>query len=191
MLTAEDVKRLLALEPLEPEGGCFVETYRCCRSLPPGTLPGQDSPRPLATAIYYLVEPGAWSALHRLRSDEVFHFYLGDPVEMLQLHPGGEGRVLRLGGALAAGERPQVVVPAGTWQGTRLVAGGRWALLGTTVAPGFDVADFELGRCADLVARWPVHREMIEALTRGQPARQARSRDPDPSRSDRVRSGGS
>jgi uncharacterized protein len=167
MLTAGDVKRLLGLEPLEPEGGCFAETYRSRESLPPGTLPGQSAPRPLATAIYYLVEPGTFSALHRLRSDEVFHFYLGDPVEMLQLGPGGDGRVLRLGTGLVTGERPQVVAPAGTWQGTRLVAGGRWALLGTTVAPGFDVADFELGRRADLIARWPAHREAIEALTRG------------------------
>jgi predicted cupin superfamily sugar epimerase len=75
--------------------------------------------------------------------------------------------VLRLGGDLVTGERPQAVVPAGAWQGTRLVAGGRWALLGTTVAPGFAAADFELGRRADLVARWPAHREAIEALTRG------------------------
>jgi len=167
MLTAEDVKRLLALVPLEPEGGWFAETYRARVSLPPGTVPGQAAARPLATAIYYLVEPAACSALHRLRADEVFHFYLGDPVEMLQLGPGADGRVLRLGGDLAAGERPQVVVPAGTWQGTRLVAGGRWALLGTTVTPGFDAADFELGRRADLVARWPAHHGWIEALTRG------------------------
>ncbi len=167
MLTAEDVKRLLALEPLQPEGGCFAETYRARASLAPGTLPGLDAPRPLATAIYYLLEPGNFSALHRLRADEVFHFYLGDPVEMLQLGPGPPGRLLRLGGDLAAGERPQAVVTAGTWQGTRLVAGGRWALLGTTVAPGFDAADFELGRREDLVAGWPAHRAAIEALTRG------------------------
>jgi hypothetical protein len=166
MLTAQDVKRLLTLEPLVPEGGCFAETYRSRKSLPPGTLPGQPSPRPLATAIYYLLEPGTFSAMHRLRADEIFHFYLGDPVEMLQLGPGADGRVLRLGADLAAGERPQAAVPAGTWQGTRLVAGGRWALLGTTVAPGFDVADFELARREALVARWPAHRQTIEALTR-------------------------
>jgi uncharacterized protein len=167
MLSAGDVKRLLGLEPLEPEGGCFCETYRSRAQLAPGTLPGHDAARPLATAIYYLLEPGTFSALHRLRADEVFHFYLGDPVEMLQLGPGEDGRVLRLGGDLAAGERPQVVVTGGTWQGTRLVAGGRWALLGTTVAPGFDPADFELGRRAELAARWPAHRERIAALTRG------------------------
>jgi uncharacterized protein len=167
MLTAEDVKRLLALEPLEPEGGCFAETYRSRELLPPGALPAHVSPRPLATAIYYLLEPGTISALHRLRSDEVFHFYLGDPVEMLQLGPETEGRVLRLGTDLVAGERPQVVIPAGTWQGSRLVPSGRWALLGTTMAPGFAAADFELGHRADLAARWPEQHALIEALTRG------------------------
>ena len=167
MLSAGEVKRLLRLVPLEPEGGCFAEAYRSRATLAAGALPGLDSPRPLATAIYYLLEPGTFSALHRLRADEIFHFYLGDPVEMLQLGPGADGRVLRLGGDLLAGERPQAVVPAGAWQGTRLVAGGRWALLGTTVSPGFDAADFELGRRAELLARWPAHGATIEALTRG------------------------
>jgi len=166
VLSAADVRRLLGLQPLEPEGGSYAETYRSPVSLPPGVPPGHAAPRPLATAIYYLLEPGTFSALHRLRSDELFHFYLGDPVEMLQLDPATGGRVLRLGPDLAAGMRPQVAVPAGTWQGARLEPGGRWALLGTTMAPGFDGGDFELGRRDDLVARWPGHRALIEALTR-------------------------
>jgi predicted cupin superfamily sugar epimerase len=166
MLTAGEVKRLLGLELLEPEGGWFVETYRSREVLPHGPLPGHASPRPLATAIYYLLEPGTFSALHRLRSDEVYHFYLGDPVELLLLEPGAAGRTLRLGGDLAAGGQPQAVVPAGAWQGSRLVPGGRWALLGTTMSPGFDAADFELGRRADLAACWPQHRALIETLTR-------------------------
>jgi hypothetical protein len=166
MLSAEDIRRLLGLQPLEPEGGFFTETYRSAGRLPPGALPAHAAPRPLATAIYYLLEPGTFSALHRLRSDEVFHFYLGDPVELLLLGPGADGHVLRLGPDLAAGERPQAVVPAGAWQGSRLVPGGRWALLGTTMSPGFDVADFELGRRVELAARWPQHRALIEGLTR-------------------------
>jgi predicted cupin superfamily sugar epimerase len=165
VLTADEIKRLLGLEPLEPEGGFFAETYRSREILPPGRSPAGTQARPLSTAIYYLLEPGTFSALHRLRSDEVYHFYLGDPVEMLLLEPG-VGRVLRLGNDLAAGLRPQVVVPAGTWQGSRLESGGRWALLGTTMAPGFDVADFELGRRQELIAGWPALRERIEALTR-------------------------
>jgi predicted cupin superfamily sugar epimerase len=166
MLTAADVKRLLKLEPLGIEGGFFAETFRARETLAAGALPGLDAPRQLASAIYYLLEPGTFSALHRLRSTEIYHFYLGDPVEMLLLGPGEGGCVVRLGSDLAAGLWPQIPVPAGTWQGSQLAAGGQWALLGTTMAPGYDPADFELGQRADLIARWPGQRAMIEALTR-------------------------
>ena len=163
-MTAEEVIRLLGLEPLEPEGGWFAETYRARASLPAGAVPGLGGPRALSTAIYYLLTRATFSALHRLRSDEIYHFYAGDPVELLLLEPGAIGRALSLGVDLAAGQRPQAVVPAGVWQGSRLALGGRWALLGTTMSPGFDPADFELGRRADLVAGWPGHRDLIEAL---------------------------
>jgi uncharacterized protein len=96
----------------------------------------------------------------------VFHFYLGDPVEMLQLLPGGDGRVHLLGTNLAAGMRPQVLVPGDVWQGTRLFPGGGLALLGTTVAPGFDLADYEPGERAALLAAYPAFAERIIALTR-------------------------
>src|SRR5581483_11176343 len=102
-------------------------------------------PPAAATAIYYLLTPDTVSAMHRLATDEIFHFYLGDPVEMLQLRPDGSHRVAILGPDLDAGQRPQIVVPRGVWQGARLVPGGRFALLGTTVAPGFDYADYETG----------------------------------------------
>ena len=104
--------------------------------------------------------------MHRLPWDEIFHFYLGDPVELLLLDPGHAGRVATLGVDLIAGQRPQIVVPAGAWQGARLAAGGRVALLGTTMAPGFDAADFESGSRAELVAEWPEHGVAIAALTR-------------------------
>jgi uncharacterized protein len=165
-MTADEVIRLLGLEPLELEGAFFAETYRSRAVLATGALPGLGAARALATAIYYLLDPGTYSALHRLRSDEIYHFYLGDPVELLLLGPGAAGRTLRLGGDLAAGGRPQALVPAGAWQGSRLVPGGRWALLGTTMSPGFDTADFELGHREDLAAQWPQHRALIEALTR-------------------------
>lgn len=161
MPTADEIRQMLELQPLAHEGGWFAETYRSRRP-----LPGGPSRAPVS-AIYYLVEPDEFSALHRLGVDEVFHFYLGDPVEMVQLGPGTESRVLRLGTDLAAGARPQAAVPAGVWQGTRLAPGGRWALLGTTVSPAYEPGDFELGRRADLAARWPEHRALIEALTRG------------------------
>ncbi len=166
-MTAEEVIRLLGLEPLEPEGGFCAETYRARATRPAGVAPGFVAPRALATAIYYVLTPTTFSALHRLRADEVWHFYLGDPVELLVLEPGADGRVLALGTDLAVGERPQAVVPAGAWQGARLAAGGRWALLGTTMAPGYDPADFELARRDDLLVRWPAQHALIEALTRG------------------------
>lgn len=166
-LDADTIRRTLGLEPLPNEGGFFVETYRAARRVPGGALPAHPADRALATAIYYLITPESFSAMHRVRSDEIFHFYMGDAVEMLQLADGGAGRVVAIGADLAAGERPQVVVPAGTWQGARLAPGGAWALLGTTVSPGFEFEDYEHGERAALIARWPAWRERIEALTRG------------------------
>jgi predicted cupin superfamily sugar epimerase len=162
-MTAAEIRELLGLAPLPNEGGYFVETYRATRRMPASGAAG----RSLATAIYYLITPDQFSAMHRVRADEVFHFYMGDAVELLQLTPEGDGHLAVLGTDLAAGERPQVVVPAGVWQGTRLVPGGAWALLGTTVSPGFEFEDYEHGERASLIARWPEWRAQIEALTRG------------------------
>ena len=166
-MTADELKRLLGLVPHEREGGFFAETYRARERVAATILePGRAGERALATAIYYLLTPETFSALHRLRSDEMFHFYLGDPAEMLQLHPGGGGRVHVMGTDVAAGMRPQVLVPRGVWQGTRLVTGGRLALLGTTVSPGFDFADYEHGDRVALLAAYPAFAEWIAALTR-------------------------
>ena len=169
MLTVDELKRWLGLEPLAGEGGWFAETYRARESLPARLLgPGWPGPWPrsLATAIYYLLTPESFSSLHRLRADEIFHFYLGDPVEMLQLWPDGSGRTVTLGTDLAAGMRPQVVVPRGVWQGSRLAPGGSLALLGTTVSPGFDLADYEAGSRETLLEAYPGYRDRITALTR-------------------------
>lgn len=165
-MTIDEIVARLGLAPHPQEGGWFVETYRSGVVLPANVLSG-GTPRSLSTAIYYLVTPDSFSHLHRLPADEVFHFYLGDPVEMLLLEPAGGGRVVTLGVDLAADMRPQVVVPAGVWQGSRLAPGGRFALLGTTVAPGFDPADYESGDRATLARSWPQHAERIAALTRG------------------------
>ncbi len=111
---------------------------------PRAALPSRyGGARAAGTAIYYLLTPDTFSAMHRLASDEIFHFYLGDPVEMLHLHPDGTHQVLVIGPDLEAGQRPQVIVPRHTWQGARLIPGGRYALLGTTVAPAFDYTDYE------------------------------------------------
>ena len=122
--------------------------------------------RPQGTAIYYLLEPGTFSEMHVLDSDEMFHFYLGDPVEMLQLHPDGSSAVFTLGPDLKAGQHVQLVVPAGVWQGTRLIGEGKVALLGCTVTPGFDFADYRNASYAELAAKWPTgRRKRIRALT--------------------------
>jgi hypothetical protein len=160
-VTAGEIKKLLNLEPHPAEGGFYRRTYA---SEGTAELPG--GARSLSTAIYYLLEPGTFSAMHVLASDEIFHFYLGDLVEMLQLHPGGRSAVFTLGPDLAAGQHVQLVVPAGVWQGSRLIAGGKVALLGCTVTPGFDFADYRGAIYAELAAKWPTEAERIRALTR-------------------------
>lgn len=166
-ITAEEIKRRLGLRPHPREGGWFAETWRAQETIAGVALPERyGEERAAGTAIYYLLEPGNFSEMHRLRSDEVFHFYLGDPVEMLQLLPDGTGRRVLLGTDLAAGMLPQTVVPQGVWQGSKLVEGGRFALLGCTVSPGFDYADYESGTRADLLAEWREWGDLIEGLTR-------------------------
>ena len=129
----------------------------------PAPYPGD---RAAGTAIYYLLTPETFSALHKLPGDEVFHFYLGDPVEVLQLYPGGSGEVTVLGHDIAAGMRPQHVVPGGVWQGSRLRPGGSYALLGTTMSPGFDYKDYETGSRQSLTQLYPGHAAAIASLTR-------------------------
>ena len=166
-LTAERLKEILRLEPHPREGGWFRQTYMSAERIPQGVLPVRyRGERAAATAIYYLLTPTTFSEMHRLASDEVFHFYLGDPVEMLQLTPDGEGEVVRLGTDIEGGMKPQLLVPQGVWQGSRLIAGGEVALLGCTVSPGFDYADYEQGRRDLLAAEYPKFAEMIRELTR-------------------------
>lgn len=161
-MTADQIKKLLNLAPHPVEGGYFRRTFTSAANLdlPRGT-------RPQGTAIYYLLEAGAFSELHMLDSDEMFHFYLGDPVEMLQLYPDGRSAVFTLGQDLAAGQQVQLLVPAGVWQGMRLIGEGKLALLGCTVVPGFNYADYHNAGYEELVAKWPEQGERIRALTRG------------------------
>jgi hypothetical protein len=161
MMTADEIKAHLNLLPHPVEGGFFRRTYTAA-----GTVDLPRGQRPMGTAIYYLLEPGTFSEMHVLDSDEIFHFYLGDPVEMLQLHPDGRTEIFVLGPDLAAGQNVQLVVPAGIWQGTRLIGDGKVALLGCTVTPGFDFADYRNGSYAELAAKWPEQAERIRALTR-------------------------
>jgi predicted cupin superfamily sugar epimerase len=170
-MTADEVKKILGLVPHPREGGFYIRTYESGEMLPPSAFADgrYSGPRHTATAIYYLLEPGTFSEMHRLRSDELFHFYLGDSIEMLQLHADGSGSVATIGNRLALGERPQQVVPRGTIQGSRLVPGGAWALLGCTVSPGFEFADYDTFTREELSAGWPAFTELIHELTRTLP----------------------
>ena len=163
---AELIERL-GLQP-HPERGFFVETYRAAATV---TAPANGARRAAGTAIYFLVtreQPTTY--LHRLLSDELFHLYEGGPLEVLLLRePAGGahgGDVARLGLDLAAGERPQLAIAAGTWFAVELAAGASHCLFGCTVAPGFDFADFELAQGPELAARFPAHAARIARMTR-------------------------
>lgn len=167
-MTAAEIIEFLGLIPLPEEGGYYRETYRSGDAGIPTNAYGSlvNSKRLASTAIYYLVTPESFSALHRVKSDEIFHFYSGDPVEMIQITPEGQLKRILIGNNLASGELPQVLVPKGVWQGTRLVTGGKWSLMGTTVAPGFEFEDFEAGPRAEILKLFPQHREDIIRFTR-------------------------
>jgi predicted cupin superfamily sugar epimerase len=169
-MTADELIAFLDLKPQPDEGGYYRETYRSADRLPAAVLPRFAQEKLLATVIYYLLTPDTFSALHRLPADEVYHFYLGDPVHMLQLWPDGSGRIETIGTDLAAGQRPQLVVPHGVWQGSHLAPGGAFALLGCTVAPAFDFADYEGADRAALIRAYPDHAELIRQLTRTEPS---------------------
>jgi predicted cupin superfamily sugar epimerase len=166
-MTPEQIIEFFGMKPLREEGGYYVESYRAAEKIGRAGLPGRYAGhRSLSTAILYLLTPDTHSALHRLKSDEVFHFYLGDPATMLQLHPDGASETITLGQDILNGQRVQVTVPAGTWQGCFLDEGGIFALMGTTVAPGFESADFEPAAREELLQQYPEQRQLILKLTR-------------------------
>ena len=164
-MDVSELIRRLNLAPLPIEGGYFRQTWVSGDLV---SIPRYASPRPAGTAIYYLLtsDPDSFSAMHRLATDEVYHFYLGDPVEMLLLPENTPGDRIILGPDLFAGQHVQYVAPRYVWQGSRVLPGGRFALLGTTMAPGFDPADFTLGNRAQLLRQFAAHADLIRALTR-------------------------
>ncbi len=148
------------LQPLPVEGGLFRQTW---------AGPTDAAGRPSGTAIMVLLsaDEGDFSAMHRLPADEVWHFYRGDPLELLLLAPDGTDRLVVLGGSGAGAQvQVQAVVPAGTWMGAKVAPGGRWSLFGTTMAPGFLPADYEGGAADALSARYPRQANRIRALCR-------------------------
>jgi predicted cupin superfamily sugar epimerase len=162
-MTAEDVKQLLGLQPHPREGGWYVRTWESPELV--AVNKRYDGPRRTSTAIYYLLEPHTFSEMHALESDEIFHHYLGGPVEMLQLFADGSSAVTVIGKDIAVGEKLQYVVPRGVWQGSRLLEGEGWALLGCTVSPGFEFVDYRDASAAELIAKWPQEAKRIVRLT--------------------------
>lgn len=166
-MTPEEIVRTLQLEPLPAEGGMFAETYRSKIDVPASVCgPGYAGDvRQFSTAIYFMLTPEMVSLMHRVPGDEIYHFYLGDPVDQLRLFPDGSSEIVRLGQDLGAGERPQLVIPGGVWQGSRVCEGGEFALMGATMAPGFSFDDFVLGDRDELLRLYPDRKGWIEHLT--------------------------
>jgi predicted cupin superfamily sugar epimerase len=158
-----EVIKKLDLIPLPEEGGFYRETFRSPRYVTSDVL-GKKSE---CTSIYYLVTQDSFSALHAVDQYEIFHFYAGSPVEMLQLSPEGNKSVLILGNDIMNGEIPQVIVPFGVWQGTKLKnpKEGAWALLGCTVSPGFEFENFHFKPRNELISLFPQHKEDVIKFT--------------------------
>lgn len=166
-MTVDDLKAFFDLKPLPLEGGYYSEIYRGSELLPASSLPERySSDKSTMTSIFYLLESGIFSSFHRLKSDEIYHFYMGDPVNLVLLHEDGSVGNVTLGRDLLAGQHLQYVVPKGTWQASYLDPQSRFALLGCTVAPGFDPDDYEHGHWEPLLRKYPAQHAIIMKLTR-------------------------
>ncbi|MGI5456125.1 cupin domain-containing protein [Streptomyces sp. CA-249302] len=156
-MTPEDLVAHYGLQPIPREGGLYRQTWA-----------GPDHPdgRPAGTAIVALLTADDFSALHRLPSDEIWHHYLGDPLELLLLAPDGTSTTAVLGPEVLSGQHVQLTVPAGTWMGGRVLAGGAWTLFGCTMAPGFTFEGYEHGDAGELAARYPDRADRILGLSR-------------------------
>jgi predicted cupin superfamily sugar epimerase len=166
-MTADQITKLLGLQP-HPTCGYVAETYRAQQRIPDEALPTMYAgSRPLASVLYFMVTAEARIRLHRIRSDQMYHHYMGEPLEVLLLYPDGTGEIKILGADLTAGMRPQLLIPGGTFHTSRLgkhSQTGSFALLGTTEWPGFESPDLELAEPATLMATYPALRSEIEAF---------------------------
>ncbi len=155
----KDIIKMFDLEPLTIEGGYFRRTYTSIETL-------ENSDNNISSTIFYLITPENFSSMHKLiRNDEIFHFYHGDPIEMLMLHENGKGEVVTISNDPDNNFNPQHIVPKGTWQGSRLISGGKYALLGVTVAPAYIDDDFIVGDRHKLINKYPDFEKMIIKLT--------------------------
>jgi predicted cupin superfamily sugar epimerase len=167
MLDKEEIIKVLDLRPLKNEGGYFRETYRSKDIIPKEFLPSRySSSKRICTSIYFLITPSEYSLIHRVPTDEMYHFYSGVPVTMVLLYPDGTSGVLTLGPKVENNQHVQFIVPQFTWQGCFLKDSGQYALMGTTMAPGFDDSDLEMGEREELIKIYPDREELIIKLTR-------------------------
>jgi predicted cupin superfamily sugar epimerase len=160
--TAEQWAEYLGMSP-HPEGGWYKETYRASGSIEPQ---GFDGERSFSTAIFFLLTADVFSAFHRIRSDEVWHFYAGDGLTVHEIDVDGAYTAHRLGPDPDIGESFQLMIPAGSWFASEVTHGGEYGLVGCTVAPGFDFRDFEMAQRAVLTSQFPQHAEVIARLCR-------------------------
>jgi predicted cupin superfamily sugar epimerase len=161
-MTAQEIIGKLQLEPLPGEGGFYRETYRSDHKLPVKCLPVSfDSDHHLETCIYYMITPESYSEMHKLPGSEIWHFYAGDPAEQIQISPEGKVETFVLGSDILKGQIPQLVVPPQTWQATKLIGNGKFALFGTTMAPGFEFSDYVAGNLRELMNSHPEYKNEI------------------------------
>lgn len=166
MLTAALLIQQYQLQP-HPEGGWYREAYRSDEVIPAAALPARFAEeRNFSTAIYFLLEQGNFSAFHKIKSDECWHFYAGETLQVIVLHPDGELAIVLLGSDIENGELFQYVVPANCWFASRPAPNSRFCFVGCTVSPGFDFADFEMAGCAELCGEFPQHSAIIKTLCR-------------------------
>jgi uncharacterized protein len=150
-----------------PEGGWYVQTYKSSEEITANALPERfGDKRPFSTAIYFLLEQGNFSAFHHIKSDECWHFYEGDPLEIFVLQQNGELNTILLGKDFEKGQQFQYVVPANCWFASRPAQDSSYCFVGCTVSPGFDFADFELATIDSLIATYPKHQKVISSLCR-------------------------
>lgn len=150
-----------------PEGGYYKETYRSNEIVPADALPSRfGGDRSFSTAIYFLLENGNFSAFHKIKSDECWHFYAGQTLLVHIIHANGEWQTVKLGSNAMAGELYQFVVPANCWFASEPAEATTFAFTGCTVSPGFDFADFDLAKADALISFYPQHAAEIRRLCR-------------------------
>ena len=166
MFTAQQLVSQYQLQ-VHPEGGWYKETYKSWEVIAQNALPQRFSgERAFSTAIYFLLDQGNFSAFHRIKSDECWHFYYGDPLEVFVLLQDGTLQIIELGNDIAAGQVFQFIVPANCWFASRPAPSSAYSFVGCTVAPGFDFADFELADAGQLAGEFPAHSAIIHELCR-------------------------